>query len=63
MHPRHFVGHLLLGAEDMGVVLSKAADARHTAQLARLLIAIHGAEFRQPHRQAHGSCGVCSCRS
>ena len=45
------VGHLLLGAEDVGVVLGEAADARHAVQLARLLEAVHRAELGQPQRQ------------
>ena len=45
------VGHLLFGAEDVGVVLGEAAHAGHAVQLARLLEAIHRAELGQPQRQ------------
>ena len=42
----------LLGrAEEMGVVLSEAADAEHAVEFARLLVAIDGAELGEPHRQ------------
>ena len=45
------VGHLLLGAEDVGVVLREAAHPRHAVQLARLLETMHRAELGQPQRQ------------
>ncbi len=45
------VRHLLVGAEEVGVVLREAADAGHAVELARLLVAIDGAELGQPHRQ------------
>ena len=35
----------------MGVVLGEAADPGHPVQLARLLVAVHRAEFGQPQRQ------------
>ena len=41
-----FVGNLLIGAEDVGIVLSESADAGHAREFARLLEAIHGAELR-----------------
>ena len=45
------VGHLLFGAEEVGIVLREAADAGHADELARLLEAVDGAELGQPHRQ------------
>ncbi len=45
------VGHLVLGAEDVGIVLSESANACHAAEFARLLVAIHRAEFGQAHGQ------------
>ncbi len=42
----------LVGAhEQVGVVLREASDARQTVQLARLLVAVYGAELGQTHRQ------------
>ena len=43
------VGELLFGAEDVGVVLSEAADASQAVELAGLLPAVDGAELREAH--------------
>ena len=43
--------HLLLGAEQVGVVLGEAAHAGHAAEFAGLLPAVDGAELGQPHGQ------------
>ena len=48
---RQLAGHLLLGAEDVRVVLGHAAHARETVHHARLLVAVHRAELEHPHRQ------------
>ena len=42
---------LLMGAEDMGVVLHKAAHPHDAVQRARRLIAVAGAELRHADRQ------------
>ena len=42
---------LILGAEDMRVVLGERAHAHHAMQRARGLIAMHDAEFGEPQRQ------------
>ena len=47
----HFRGDLLLGAEEVGVVLGEAADAGHAVELAGLLPAVDGAELGEAHRQ------------
>ena len=47
----HLRGYLLLGAEEMRVILSEAAHAGHAIQLSRLLPSVDGSELRQPHRQ------------
>ena len=46
-------------AEQVGVVLGQAADAEHAVQFARLLVAVDGAELRQPHRQVAVGAGLC----
>lgn len=45
-------------AENVGVVLRKAAHAGHAAQLTALFPAVHGSEFRQPHGQVPVGMGV-----
>ena len=45
------VGHLLLGAEDVRVVLREAAHAHQPVQRARRLVAMHHAELGQAQRQ------------
>ena len=47
----HLPLHLLVGAEDVGVVLGKAADPRHAAEFTRLLVAVDRAKLGQPERQ------------
>ena len=47
----HLGLHLLVGAEDVGVVLREAADPRHAAEFARLLVAVDRAKLGQPQRQ------------
>ena len=42
---------LLLGAEDVRVVLGHAAHARQAVHDARLLVAVHGAELEEPQRE------------
>ena len=42
---------LLVGAEQVGVVLGEAADAGQPRELARLLVAVDRAELGQPQRQ------------
>jgi hypothetical protein len=49
--PRTSGGDLFLGAEEMGVVLREAADARHAVELAGLFPAIDGAELGEAHGQ------------
>src|SRR5690606_39551213 len=49
------IGHLLLGAEEMRVVLREAAHASEAIELARLLPSIDGAELREPHWQIAGA--------
>ena len=52
LHGRpELASHLLDGAEQVGVVLGEAADAGHARQLARLLVAVDGAELGQPDGQ------------
>ena len=46
-----FVFNLLGSAEDVRVVLRKAAHAQQAVHHARALVAIDGAEFAEPHRQ------------
>ena len=48
---RSSVGHLLAGAEDVGVVLGHAPHAGQPVHDARLLVAVDGAELEQPQRQ------------
>ena len=43
--------HLLLGAEEVGVVLGEAADAGHAVELAGLFPAVDGAELGEAHGQ------------
>ena len=43
--------HLLLGAEDVRVVLGEAAHAHQPVQRARRLVAVHDAELGQAERQ------------
>ncbi len=43
--------HLLGGAEDVRIVLGHAPDAGQALEHSGLLVAVHGAEFEQPHRQ------------
>ncbi len=45
------LGHLLLGAEDVRVVLREGAHAQQPVQRARRLVAVHDAEFGEPQRQ------------
>ncbi len=45
------VGELILGAEDMRVVLGEAAHAHQPVHGARRLVAMHHAEFRHAQRQ------------
>jgi hypothetical protein len=47
---RH-LGQLILGAEDVRVVLREAAHAHQAVQRAGRLVAMHVAEFGQPDRQ------------
>ena len=42
---------MLRHAEDVGVVLREPADTRQAAELTRLLVAVDGAELRQPQRE------------
>ena len=46
-----FVFDLFRSAEEVRIVLGQPADAEHAVQFARLLVAVDGAEFCQPHRQ------------
>ena len=46
-----FFGELLLGAEDMGVVLGEGAHPHEAVQRARGLVAVHRAELGEPQRQ------------
>ena len=48
---RDLVLELLLGAEDVAVVLREAADAHQPVQRAGPLVAVHRAELEQPQRQ------------
>ena len=48
---QHLGRHLLLRAEQVGIILRKTANAGHATQFARLLPAIHRAKFRQADRQ------------
>ena len=45
------LGHLLLGAEDVGVVLGHAPHPGEAVHDARLLVAVHRAELEEPQRQ------------
>ena len=47
----HFVFDLLRRAENMRVVLREAAHAHQAVHHARSLVAIHRAQFAQPHRK------------
>ena len=51
MQPTDFVFDLLRRAEDVRVVLGKAAHAQQAVHHARALVAIDGAELAQAHRQ------------
>ena len=44
-------GELILGAEDMRVVLREGAHAHHAMQRARRLVAMHDAELGETQRQ------------
>ena len=44
-------GELVLGAEDVRVVLREGAHAHQPVQRAGRLVAMHGAEFGKPQRQ------------
>src|SRR6266853_5288222 len=46
-----FVFDLVGSAEDVSVILGKAADAQQAVHYSRTLVAIDGAEFAQAHRQ------------
>ena len=43
--------HLVVGAEQVGVILGEAAHAGHAAQFAGFLPAVDGAKLREAHRQ------------
>ena len=47
----HLVDHLILGAEDVGVVLGEAAGAKQAVDHAGHLVAVHGAELEVAQRQ------------
>ena len=49
--PRSSAGHLLLGAEEVGVVLGEAAHAGHAVEFAGLLPAVDRAELGEAHGQ------------
>ena len=49
--PQAFRGQLLLGAEDVRIVLREAAHAHQPMQRAGRFVAMHVAEFRKPYRQ------------
>ena len=57
-----FVFDLLGGAEDVGVVLGKAADAEQAVHGAGALVAVDVAEFGVALRAGRGSCAGSSCR-
>ena len=59
----HFLRDLFLGAEEMGVVLGEAADARHAVEFAGLFPAINGAELREAHRQVAIASAAATRRS
>jgi hypothetical protein len=48
---RAFLGDLVLGAEDVGVVLGEAADAHEAVERAMRLVAVAGAELGEPQRE------------
>ena len=43
--------HLVLGAENVRIVLGESTNARQTVELAALLVAVDRAKLRQTHRQ------------
>ena len=51
MNFAHLVGDLVLGAEDVRVVLGEAAHAHEAVQRAVRLVAVAGAELGQAERQ------------
>ena len=51
-HRRRFLGDLLGGAEDVGVVLGERAHPHQPVQGTGRLVAVHLAELRDAHRQA-----------
>ena len=50
-HPHRFLGDLLRGAEDVGIVLGEGAHPHQAVQRPRGLIAVHLAEFGEAQRQ------------
>ena len=49
--PHRLRPNLVLGAEDVGIVLGEGADAHDPVQRPGGLVAVAGAELGQPHRQ------------
>ena len=56
------VAHLLLGGEDVGVVLGHAPHPGEAVHHARLLVAVDGAELEHPQRQLAVASGPAPCR-
>ena len=59
----HFVFDLLRRAENMRVVLRESAHAHQPVHHARSLVAIHRAQFAQPHRQIAIAVQLVACKS
>ena len=43
--------HLVLGAENVGIILGESTNARQTVEFAALLVAVNRPKLRQTHRQ------------
>ena len=57
-HLHELLLHLVGAAEDVGIVLREAAHAGEAVQLARLLVAVHGAELGEAHGQVAVAAGL-----
>ena len=58
-----FVFDLIGRAEDVRVVLRKAAHAQQAVHHAAAFVAIHRAHLAKAHRQVTIDCAACPCRS